>query len=119
MNYIQKAWLNVLRPVTYVLNDKLAKRSGWIGRFGRFFSTGPREFGYHPTNRLLAFLNHTLMETIGFWVHRYSVLKSLTTNGFHLSRIFRLAGLAYVPFVLMWFTVLPYAMMNRIIDEVE
>lgn len=119
MNYIQKAWLTILRPVTYVLNDKLSKRSGWVGRFGRFFSIGPREFGYHPTNRLLLWINHVTMEAAGFFIHRYSVLKSLTTNGYHMSRIFRLAALAPIPFVLMWFGQLPFQFMNRITEEVE
>lgn len=42
MNYIQRTWLYALRPVSMVLNDKLAKKSGVLGRIGRFFAVGPR-----------------------------------------------------------------------------
>ena len=30
MNPIQKAWLAVLKPFSYLINDRLAKRSGKI-----------------------------------------------------------------------------------------
>jgi len=42
MNYIQRAWLFALRPVSNLVNDKLAKKSGALGRIGRFFAIGPR-----------------------------------------------------------------------------
>ena len=42
MNYIQRAWLIVLKPVVTLVNDKMAKKSGVIGRIGRFFAFGPR-----------------------------------------------------------------------------
>ena len=42
MNYIQRAWLVALRPVANLVNDKLAKKSGLIGRIGRFYAFGPR-----------------------------------------------------------------------------
>ena len=42
MNIIQRAWLVALRPVSAFINDKMAKKSGLIGRIGRFFAIGPR-----------------------------------------------------------------------------
>jgi hypothetical protein len=42
MNIIQRTWLTVLRPVSTFVNDKLAKKSGLLGRLGRFFAFGPR-----------------------------------------------------------------------------
>jgi hypothetical protein len=42
MNFIQRTWLTVLRPVSTFVNDKLAKKSGLLGRAGRFFAFGPR-----------------------------------------------------------------------------
>jgi hypothetical protein len=42
MNYIQRAWLVALRPVTGFVNEKLAKKSGILGRIGRFYAFGPR-----------------------------------------------------------------------------
>jgi hypothetical protein len=43
--------------LSYLINEKLAKRSGILGKFGRFFLIGPREFGMHPTNRAFTFVN--------------------------------------------------------------
>ena len=60
-----------------------------------------------------------MIEGAGFWIHRYSVFKSLSTNGYHMSRIFRLAGLSYIPFVLLALTILPFALLNRKIQHVE
>lgn len=42
MNYIQRAWLVALRPLTSFVNEKLAKKSGLFGRIGRFYAFGPR-----------------------------------------------------------------------------
>ncbi len=42
MNYIQKAWLVALRPVSTLINEKLATRSGMLGRIGKFYAIGPR-----------------------------------------------------------------------------
>lgn len=42
MNHIQKAWLYVLQPVVRLVNEKMAKRDGIIGRIGRFYAFGPR-----------------------------------------------------------------------------
>jgi hypothetical protein len=30
---------------------------GLLGRFGRFFMIGPREYGTHPTNKMFILLN--------------------------------------------------------------
>jgi hypothetical protein len=75
MNYIQRAWLVVLKPVSSFVNEKLAKKSGLIGRIGRFYAFGPREFGYHPTNKLLAYVNQIVVINMGFIFHKYSMVK--------------------------------------------
>lgn len=75
MNYIQKAWLVALRPVSGFINEKLAKKSGLLGRIGRFYAIGPREFGYHPTSRLLAYVNHLIVSNMGLLFHKYSFVK--------------------------------------------
>ena len=80
MNYIQRAWLVVLRPLTTFVNEKLAKKSGLLGRFGRFYAFGPREFGYHPTNKLLAYINHIVVFNMGLLFHKYSVVKYLVSH---------------------------------------
>jgi hypothetical protein len=75
MNIIQKAWLVALRPVSSFVNEKLAQKSGLLGRIGRFYAFGPREFGYHPTSKLLAYINHIVVENMGLLFHKYSVIK--------------------------------------------
>ena len=75
MNFIQRAWLVALRPVSSFVNDKLAKKSGILGRIGRFYAFGPREFGYHPTNRFMAYANHIVVSNMGFLFHKYSFMK--------------------------------------------
>jgi hypothetical protein len=42
MNYIQRVWLVALRPGTGFVNEKIAKKSGVLVRFGRFYAFGPR-----------------------------------------------------------------------------
>ena len=75
MNFIQKAWLVALRPVSSFVNEKLAQKSGVLGRIGRFYSFGPREFGYHPTTKLLAYANHIVVSNMAFLFHKYSMVK--------------------------------------------
>jgi hypothetical protein len=75
MNFIQRAWLVALRPLTSFVNEKLAKKSGIFGRIGRFYTFGPREFGYHPSNKLLAYANSLVVANMGFLFHKYSMIK--------------------------------------------
>lgn len=75
MNLIQRTWLVVLRPLTTFVNEKLAKKSGLLGRIGRFYAFGPREYGYHPTSKLLAWTNHVIVSNMGFLFHKYSTIK--------------------------------------------
>ena len=75
MNYIQRGWLKVLNPIVTLVNDKLATRSGFLGKIGRFFAFGPRQFGYHPINKYFAVANQILVQNIGLATHRYSVIK--------------------------------------------
>jgi hypothetical protein len=82
MNYIQKAWLKVLGPVVPFINEKLAKRSGLLGKLGRMLTIGPREYGFHPINKLMLVLNRSLVNYIGFYTHRYSVFRAWTQNGY-------------------------------------
>jgi len=44
--------LKVLSPVAYIINEKLAKRTGFFGKIGKFWIIGPREYGAHPVNKI-------------------------------------------------------------------
>lgn len=48
---------------------------GLLGKLGRFFAIGPREFGYHPTTKLFLLTNRLLLQGMGWMLHRYSVIK--------------------------------------------
>jgi len=89
MNYIQKAWLRVLSPAAYIINERIAKRSGLLGRIGKFFMIGPREYGVHPINKAFIFLNRRYQFASAVLLHRYSVIKTLTHNNFHMIRPFK------------------------------
>ena len=75
MNHLQQAWLKVLAPVIPLVNDKLAKRSGLLGKIGKFWAFGPRQFGYHPSTKFLALVNQILLQNIPLVMHRYSFVK--------------------------------------------
>ena len=86
MNHIQKLWLQVLSPLAYIVNEKLAKRSGidfvedywylgFFGKIGKFFVIGPREYGVHPLNKMFIFMNRKYMFAQGVLLHRYSFFK--------------------------------------------
>ena len=61
-------------------NDQVSHSSevGLLGKLGRLFAIGPREFGYHPTSKAFAFTNRIFLQASGFMLHRYSVLKYST-----------------------------------------
>lgn len=80
MNPIQKAWLIALRPVISLVNDKLAKKTGILGRIGKFYSFGPRQFGFHPINRGIALLNKNLVDFMAFALHQYPILRLPSFN---------------------------------------
>lgn len=86
MNFMQKAWLKVLTPVSYVVNEKMATRPGMIGRFGRFFAIGPREYGAHSFNNMMGYLNAEMMYMLQMSFHRSPMMRSWTGTGFHYVR---------------------------------
>jgi hypothetical protein len=101
MNHLQKAWLKALGPVVTLVNDKMAKRSGLIGKLGKFFAFGPRQFGYHPINRYLALINRIYLQSIPLALHRYSFIKYLTSNLGILTKMVILAP-GLMPSHLLW-----------------
>jgi hypothetical protein len=49
----------------------MAKRGGILGKVGRFFVIGPREYGMHPTNKLFIFLNRRYLYAQAILLHRF------------------------------------------------
>ena len=48
---------------------------GLVGKIGRFFAIGPREYGVHPLNRMFIFMNRKYMNYQALALHRYSLVK--------------------------------------------
>ena len=60
-----------------------------LGKIGRFFIIGPREYGYHPINQAFAFANRRYLFVNAILLHRYSVIKGMTHQGYHMLRPMR------------------------------
>ena len=112
MNMIQRAWIKVLSPVVYLVNGVLAKKGGVIGKFGRFFEFGPRNYGTHTFNNYLKFLNHTFLMMMSGLNHNYSVLRMYGGKMHSAYRPFGLYNL--IPqFTFFFIMMLPFAMLER------
>lgn len=44
-------------------------QSGLLGKIGRNFAIGPREFGVHPINKTLKVINSRILHTLGNLLH--------------------------------------------------
>ena len=107
MNPIQRAWLKALGPVMYVVNEKLATRSGLVGKIGKFLVIGPREYGRHSIGPFLKCYNQFLLTGIGQMAHRHSALRAMTQKGYYALRPMKFANM-YFPFILVSFWILPF-----------
>ena len=54
----------------------MAKRSGLLGKIGKFFLIGPREFGVHPSSKVFIFMNSRYMYSQAFLLHKYYYYKN-------------------------------------------
>merc|ERR1712226_66011 len=107
MNPIQRAWLKVLGPVQYVINEKLATRSGVIGKVGKFLIIGPREYGAHTIGPFLKTYNSFILVAMGQISHRYSMINSLTTKGYYGLRPQKFVNLL-IPTLVLSLWILPF-----------
>jgi hypothetical protein len=46
-----------------------------VGKIGRFFIIGPREFGVHPTTKMIRLVNEFALETLGNMLQTEPVFK--------------------------------------------
>ena len=87
-------WILKQKGFVSLINDRLAKRKGLIGKLFTALRVGPRELGAHTAPKFLKFANFYYMST-------YSIMSSLRP-------IFsRFVGVAYGPLnftgIFMWF----------------
>ena len=68
MSQRYQTWLlKNIGPLTYLVNERLAKRSGFIGRFFKGLEIGPRQYSQHTFHRAFRVVNF-------FWVQIYHTL---------------------------------------------
>ena len=58
---VQEWLLANTKGLQHLINDKLAKRSGAIGRFFKMFEIGPRQMGSHTVPKFLKLANYHYM----------------------------------------------------------
>lgn len=111
MNPIQKTWLKTSRPLMEAFNNKLGSRGGMIGRFGRFFAFGVRNYGVHPTARLAKWLNEQYLQLFAFHFRNYPLWKTFTQNNAYTVRITFLLS-AFMRTVLLVAPLAPFLMVK-------
>ena len=62
----QKWFLRNSKPLQYLVNERLAKRSGLVGRFFKAVEMGEREYGKHTMGRYLKLGNYIWMQQL--WI---------------------------------------------------
>ena len=110
MNTAQRILLRVLEHPANFINNNLAKRAGVLGRIGRFWSIGAREYGVHPSTKFLKYLNVKYLFFIKYYFARQSLSKTFFQkqnyiNGyffyFRLTHYVMGSLLLILPFVLL------------------
>jgi hypothetical protein len=61
MNPLRRTLLNVFRYPAMFMNESLGKRSGMLGRIGRFLAIGGRDYGVHPSTKFLKMTNYVYL----------------------------------------------------------
>ena len=109
MNPAQRLLLRVLQGPANFINNNLAKRPGFLGRVGRFWSIGAREYGVHSSTKLLKYLNGTYLIFLKYFFARQTLTKSLVMKqniiqgyfaGLRIMYLIFGFALLYFPFVL-------------------
>ena len=112
MNPAQRLLLRVLQGPANFINNNLAKRPGVLGRIGRFWSLGAREYGVHTTSKFIKYLNGSYLIVLKYFFARQTFTKSVFmkhnyVNGYFagLRFMYLIFGFSflYLPFVLLDF----------------
>ena len=72
-----------------------------LGRIGRFWAIGPREYGGHTVNPMLKLMNQWYLAGLSQMLHRPSVMKSLSHRGYNAMRPMKFVGIVF-PFCCAW-----------------
>jgi len=59
-----------------------------LGRFGRFFYFGAREYGVHPTSKAFRLMNYFFLNTFARALDNYAFSKTVSGRGFYVMRHF-------------------------------
>lgn len=86
MNPIQKGLLIAFRPFMEFFNRSIATRSGLLGKFGKFYKFGPREYGAHTTTKFFRYINYVFLSATARALNQYPIIKSLTARNHYTLR---------------------------------
>ena len=87
MNPLQKGLMIASKPFLEFFNNKIAARPGIIGRFGKFYQFGLREYGSHTSTKLFRFLNRAVITFFSEILSNEAFHKSFTLNNRSITRI--------------------------------
>ena len=87
MNSVQRAWLKVCGPLFRYWNLKIATRPGLLGRFGRFFRFGPREYGDHTSTKLLRYYGNLLYYVAVTTTNNYAPMRTISQKSVSIVRM--------------------------------
>lgn len=59
-----------------------------VGRLGRFFYFGAREYGVHPTSKILRFVNNMALYTFANMLDKYALSRTISGRGVYTLRHF-------------------------------
>ena len=64
--FLQRWLLANIGPIRYMVNERLAKRSGLLGRMFKYLEIGERQYGQHTLTKTMRVANY-------FWVKTYQI----------------------------------------------
>ena len=96
MNPTQKLLLRLLRGPANFINNNLAKRPGVLGRIGRFWAIGSREYGAHTSTKFLKSINNIYLKAVKYMFSRQTFSKSFFGRQNYANGYFAVLRLYYI-----------------------
>ena len=95
MNTAQRFMLRALEHPANFINNNLAKRAGLLGRIGRFWSIGSREYGSHTTTKILRYININYLFLVRHFFSKNSASKTFIQKQNYINGYFFLYRFGY------------------------
>ena len=112
MNPVQRIYMKLLAPLGNFMNNNISNRSGLIGKFGRFWSIGNRQYGYHPSSRYFKLINNYMMNFLKFMWSGQSFSKTVMQKQNYVNGYFALFRVYYYGYGLI-LLMIPYILLGN------